>query len=136
MPANYPTGLKTFIPKVDNVSPVIAADVNLAYLEITAIENVLGHGLNNPTVTSTWSGSFDQSTTVWGNVASRIANIEKGLNTAFNDRVRSTGGSTIAASSTTVGLTLTTSGSGNLLVAGNTTIDSSGNILVIDGGTA
>lgn len=133
MPANYPTSVKTFIPKVDNVSPVIAADVNLAYLEITAIENVLGV---TPTTVSSWSGSFDQSTTVWGSVAARVANIEKGLNTAFNDRVRSTGGSTIAASSTTVGLTLTTSGSGNLLVAGNTTIDSSGNILVIDGGTA
>lgn len=133
MPAVYPTSVKTFIPKVDNVSPVIAADVNLAYLEITAIENVLGA---TPTTISSWSGSFDQSTTVWGSVAARVANIEKGLNTAFNDRVKSTGGSTIAASSTTVGLTLTTSGSGNLLVAGNTTIDSNGNILVIDGGTA
>jgi hypothetical protein len=69
-------------------------------------------------------------------VAARIANIEKGLNTAFNDRVKSTGGSTIASASTTVGLTISTSGTGNLLVAGNTTLDSSGNIVTIDGGTA
>ena len=134
MSAVYPTSVKTFVPKVDNVDPVIASDVNLAYLEISAIETTLGVA---PTTVSSWtSGSFDQSTTVWPSVAARIANIEKGLNTAFNDRVKSTGGSTIASSSTTVGLTISTSGSGNLLVAGNTTIDSSGNILVIDGGTA
>jgi hypothetical protein len=133
MPALYPTSVKTFTPKVDNVSPVIAADVNLAYLEISAIETVLG---TSPTTISSWSGSFDQETTVWGSVAARLANVEKGLNTAFNDRVRSTGGSTIASSSTTVGLTISTSGTGNLLVAGNTTINSSGNIVLIDGGTA
>lgn len=133
MPANYPTSVKTFVAKVDNVDPVIASDVNLAYLEISAIETTLG---TTPTTISTWSGSFDQVTTVWGSVASRIANIEKGLNTAYNDRVKSTGGSTIASSSTTVGLTLSTTGTGNLLVAGNTTLDANGNILVIDGGTA
>lgn len=133
MSAVYPTSVKTFVPKVDNVSPVIASDVNLAYLEISAIETTLGV---TPTTVSSWSGTLDQSTTVWPSVAARIANIEKGLNTAFNDRVKSTGGSTIASSGTTVGLTISTSGSGNLLVAGNTTIDSSGNILVIDGGTA
>jgi hypothetical protein len=133
MSAVYPTSVKTFIPKVDNVSPVIAADVNLAYLEISAIETTLGV---TPTTVSSWSGTLDQSTTVWPSVAARIANIEKGLNTAFNDRVRSTGGSTIASSSTTVGLTISTSGTGNLLVAGNTTVDSSGNIVLIDGGTA
>jgi hypothetical protein len=133
MPALYPTDVKTFQPKVDNVSPVIAADVNLAYLEISAIENVIGR---SPTTITGWSGTFDQSTTVWSTVAARIANIEKGLNAAFNDRVRSTGGSTIASSSATVGLTISTSGSGNLLVAGSTTIDSSGNIVLIDGGTA
>jgi len=133
MSAVYPTSVKTFVPKVDNVSPVIAADVNLAYLEISAIETTLGV---TPTTVSSWSGTLDQSTTVWPSVAARIANIEKGLNTAFNDRVRSTGGSTIASSSTTVGLTISTSGTGNLLVAGNTTVDSSGNIVLIDGGTA
>jgi hypothetical protein len=133
MPALYPSSVKTFTPKVDNFNPVIAADVNLAYLEISAIETTLGL---SPTTVSTWSGTLDQATTVWPSVAARIANIEKGLNTAFNDRVKSTGGSTIASSSTTIGLTISTSGTGNLLVAGNTTIDSSGNIVTIDGGTA
>lgn len=133
MPANYPVSTKTWVPKVDNVDPVIASDVNTAYLEISAIETTLG---TSPTTISSWSGTLDQSTTVWSSVAARIANIEKGLNTAYNDRVKSTGGSTISSSSTTVGLTISTSGSGNLLVAGNTTIDSNGNILVIDGGTA
>lgn len=138
MPAVYPSTPQTFEPKVDNVSPVIAADVNLAYLEITAIETTLG---TNPAV-STWSGSFDQATTNWGTVRDRITNIEKGLNVAYNDRVKSTGGSTIANSSS-VALTLQTSllATSNLLEVKDsggtvrTAINSSGYIVAISGGT-
>lgn len=134
MPANYPASVKTFTSKVDNVDAVVAADVNSSYEEITAIQNTLGV---SPAVSSTWSGSFSTtSTNPFSTVSARLDNIEFGLNTAFNSRVRTTGGSTISSSSTTVGLTLTTSGTGNLLAAGNTVINSSGNIVTIDGGTA
>jgi hypothetical protein len=141
MSAIYPSGTKTFTPKVDAQDPVIASDVNLAYLEITAIENILGSDTNNPTV-STWSGSFNQETTNWSTVHSRITNIERGVLTAFNDRVKSSGGSTVANTSA-VGLTLQSAllATGNLLEVkdsgGNlrTAINSAGYIVGISGGT-
>ena len=133
MAASYPSSIKTFVEKRDNTDAVIASDVNLAYSEITAIETVLGSA---PSATAGWSGTFDQTTTDFTTVKSRLQNIEYGLNVAYNQRVKTTGGSTISSSSTTVGLTISTSGTGNLLVAGNTTINSSGNIVLIDGGTA
>jgi len=134
MAATYPSSVKTFINKIDNTDAVIASDVNLAYEEITAIESTIG---TTPAISSTWSGTFSTtSTNDFTTVGARLNNIEYGLYTAFNNRVSTGGGSTIASSSTTVGLTLTTSGSGNLFSAGNTVINSSGNIVTIDGGTA
>jgi hypothetical protein len=134
MPANYPASVKTFTSKVDNIDAVVAADVNSSYEEITAIETTLGI---NPAVSSTWSGSFSTTSTQdFLTVNARLDNIEFGVNTAFNNRVRTNGGSTIASTSTTVGLTLSTTGTGNLFSAGNTVINSSGNIVNIDGGTA
>jgi len=113
----------------------VADDVNLAYSEITAIESVIGL---TPSQSSTWGtgGADYTSTKDWTTVSARIGNIELGLIDVFNNRVKTAGGSTIASSSTTVGLTISTSGTGNLFVAGNTTINSSGNIVSIDGGTA
>ena len=134
MAAQYPASIKTFTSKVDNTDTVIASDVNLIYDEVTALETTLG---TIPATSSTWSGTFDStSTTDWSTVGARITNIEHGLNTAYNSRVNTAGGSTIASTSTTVGLTISTSGTGNLLAAGNTVINSSGNIVTIDGGTA
>lgn len=141
MSALYPSGTKTFTPRVDNQDPVIASDVNLAYLEITAIENTLGSDTNNPTV-STWSGSFNQETTTWSTVHARITNIERGVLTAFNDRVKSSGGSTVANTST-VGLTLQSAllATGNLLEVKDssgtlrTAINAAGYIVGISGGT-
>lgn len=134
MAASYPSAAKYFINKIDNTDTVIASDVNLAYDEITAIETTLG---TTPAVSSTWSGTFDATSTAnWTTVAARLTNIEYGLKVAYTNRVNTAGGSTIASTSTTVGLTLSTSGSGNLLAAGNTVINSSGNIVTIDGGTA
>ena len=134
MAAQYPASVKTFTNKVDNTDTVIASDVNLAYDEITALENTLG---TTPATSSTWSGTFNTtSATDWTTVGARLSNIEYGLKTAYTNRVNTAGGSTIASASTTVGLTISTSGTGDLLSAGNTVINSSGNIVAIDGGTA
>jgi hypothetical protein len=134
--ALYPTSVQTFAsqnPRTDNIDAVMAADVNLLYVEVTAIEGILG----TTPATSTWSGSFDGTTTAWATVNSRLTNIEAGVLTTYNDRVKASGGSTISTSGTTVGLTLNTSGSGNLLNANNNTvINSNGYIVTIDGGTA
>jgi hypothetical protein len=134
MAANYPASVKTFTNKVDNVDTVIASDVNLVYDEVTAVETTLG---TIPATSSTWSGTFNStSTTDWSTVGARLNNIEYGLYTAYNSRVNIAGGSTIASTNSTVGLTISTSGTGNLFAAGNTVINSSGNIVAIDGGTA
>jgi len=134
MAASYPAAAKYFTNKVDNTDTVIASDVNLAYDEITAIETTLG---TTPAVSSTWSGTFDSTSAAnWTTVTGRLENIEYGLKVAYDQRVKTNGGSTIASTSTTVGLTISTSGTGNLFAAGNTVINSSGNIVAIDGGTA
>ena len=132
----YPSSVKSFgTDRIDGTDVVIASDVNSAYAEIVSIETTLG---TSPNVSPIWgSGSFSTATTSWTDVKSRIANVEAGVNTVFNDRVSKSGGSTISSTSTTVGLTLNTSGTGNLLSAnGNTVINSNGYIVTIDGGTA
>lgn len=134
MAASYPSAAKYFTNKVDNTDTVIASDVNLAYEEITAIETTLG---TTPAVSSTWSDTFDYTSGAnWTTVTGRINNLEGGLKVAYTQRVNTLGGSTIASTNTTVGLTISTSGTGNLFAAGNTVINSSGNIVTIDGGTA
>jgi hypothetical protein len=133
--AFYPASVADFgTDRVDGSSPVIASDVNALYAEVKAIETYVGL---NPTI-SEWTGSsFTTATTDWGSVHARIKNIEKGVSTVFNDRVSKAGGTTISSSGTTVGLTVTTSGSGNLInLAGNTVVNSTGYIVTIDGGTA
>jgi hypothetical protein len=134
--ALYPTSVQTFAsqnPRTDNIDAVMAADVNLLYTEVTAIEGILG----TTPATSVWSGTFDNTTTAWSTVNARLANIEAGVLTAFTDRVKASGGSTISSSGSTVGLTLSTSGTGNLFNANsNTVINSNGYIVTIDGGTA
>jgi len=133
--AVYPSAVQTFAgtyPRTDNVSTVVANDVNLVYVEVTAIESTLGTA---PTTSASWgSGSFTQGTS-WGSVAARIQNIETGLYTAYTDRMKLSGANVLSLSGTTAGITLSTSGTGNLLVVGNTTFDKSGYI-VLDGGTA
>lgn len=137
--AVYPTSVQSFIDKRDNTDAVIAADVNLLYAEVTAIENVVG---TTPQVTSGWSGSFDQTTTNFGTLKARLQNVEYGLDGAFNHRVKVAGGSTIASSSSTIGLVMQTSGTGNLINFKNTsgtvvtTVTKDGWVDIIDGGSA
>lgn len=105
MPASYPASIKTFTKKRDLLDIVLAADINLVYDEVTAMQQIMG---TFPSVNLGYgTGTFDQSTLSWPTVRARIQNIEYGLFTAFNDRVKSSGGTTIeAANTSTIGLTL------------------------------
>jgi hypothetical protein len=139
MAASYPTTTKTFVDRVDNTSPVVAADVNAAYAEITAIQSTVG---TTPASTLGWSGTFDQTTTDFTTVKARIQNVEYGLDVAHNQRVKTGGGSTISSSSSTIGLVMQTTGTGNLVNFKNTSgtvvtsVSKDGIINAIDGGTA
>jgi len=83
----YPTSIKSFTFKRNNIDKVIADDVNSAYLEITEIERQLG-GITTGAggigvTTSTWgTGTFGTSVTNWytnDGLAARLKNIEAGL---------------------------------------------------------
>jgi len=133
MTASYPASVKTFTRKRDLLDIVLAADINLVYDEVTAMQTIMG---TFPSVNLGWdSGSFDQSTLSWPNIRTRIQNIEYGLFQAFNDRVKSSGGSILTpATASTIGLTIkaAASQSANLFEAKTalnvavTTIDAAG----------
>ena len=83
----YPTSIKSFTFKRNNIDKVVADDVNSAYLEITEIERQLG-GITTGTggigvTTSTWgTGTFGTGITNWysnDGLAARLKNIEAGL---------------------------------------------------------
>lgn len=105
MAASYPSSVKTFTRKRDLLDIVLAADINLVYDEVTALQTSLG---SFPATNVGWNaGVFNQTTLTWPNVRSRIQNIEYGLGRAFNDRVQSSGGSVITPSGVNViGLTV------------------------------
>lgn len=79
MAAVFPGGIKSWTtPVVDNVDTVYAAHVNDLRNEVVAVEDTLGVGLK----TSSWSADntdFTTSTSAWGNLATRLTNIERGL---------------------------------------------------------
>jgi hypothetical protein len=143
MPADYPTSLHTWTDRSDNVSPVVADDVNSLYAEVSQIEATVGV---NPHVSPTWGlATFTKDTTAWTTVKARLDNIEAGVYSSVYSRVDIAGGSTITQGSTsTVGLTITAaSGStANLLNFKNssgtvvTAVTPGGFINVINGGTA
>ena len=99
MAAQYPSAVKSFTTKVDFTDTVLAEHVNSLQEEVNSLENNLGTYVATG---SGWVGSFDQVTTGWNTLKDRIANIEYGLNTAFNQRVDTTGGSTIQSTSNIV----------------------------------
>jgi hypothetical protein len=138
--ASYPSGIKSFgTDRIDGTDVVVAADVNASYAEIVALETVLGV---SPTTTG-FGGSYSTSVSP-ATVAARISNVEAGLNTAYTNRVPTTGGATIAPTAATLGLGLqaAASASANLLEARdssnnlNLAIGPNAYILTIDGGTA
>lgn len=106
MPASYPSSVKTFTKKRDLLDIVLAADINLVYDEVTAIETILG---TNPATNAGWtSGAFSTSTLNWPSVRARLQNIEYGLYDAHIDRVKSSGGSIITTTdNAVVSLTVT-----------------------------
>lgn len=104
MTASFPAAIKTFTRKRDLLDIVLAADINQVYDEVTALQQFIG---TFPATNTGWSGTFDQATLAWGSVRARIQNIEFGLFQAFNDRVRSSGGTILTpAAASTVGLTI------------------------------
>jgi hypothetical protein len=147
MAASYPTGVKVwsktdpgFEYPEDLKTIVFARHVVTLYDEVTAVESQLGAG---GVVTSTWSGTFDSDTTGWVTLKNRLLNIEAGVKAAYDGRVKTAGGSAISTSSSTVGLSITTAGTGNLLEIRDTSnaivnkFDKDGSFYgVIDGGTA
>jgi hypothetical protein len=146
MAANYPGNTVSFTQKVDSISNVNAADVNLAYEEIQAIATELG--LNPSDRTSGASNTFDGTTSAFDTVKLRLDNIETGARVANTLLVSNVGGSTILASASGVkGLIIkaAASQSANLLEFqnnGSTTpvsyVTAAGNIYTptIDGGGA
>jgi hypothetical protein len=83
--AVYPDNVRSFgSDVVDFTTTILAEHVNFLRAEVNSIETVLG---NLPLTTSGWVGSFSRSTTTWNTVRDRIANIEYGLNVAYNAKV-------------------------------------------------
>lgn len=78
MTATYPTGVASFIAKV-NVSDVIdASHPNTLQEEVVAIESTLGTEPNRSTTPSP-SGTFNATTNLFSTVGARLNNIETGV---------------------------------------------------------
>lgn len=143
--ASYPSVVKTWVARRDLLDLVVAADVNTLYDEVTATQQELG---TSPRVSPTWGGgTFTSSTTNWNSVKERLANIENGVYTSINERVDTSGGSTIVSgANSTVSLTIRAKSgqTANLLEVRNSSstvvasVTPSGTLYaaVIDGGTA
>jgi hypothetical protein len=144
MSASYPATIvttATFAPVSDNITPVMAGQINPIYLEVIAIEQTLG---TLPKDYAPSDSAYISSTNTFSTVSARIGNLEKGLATRAVDVI---GGSTIqpvAANSTAVPLVIKqySSSTSNLLEFRlsdgtlKTAINSAGNVVAIDGGTA
>ena len=126
--AQYPTSVKTWSPQdtgffypEDLKTIVYARHVTTIYDEVTAVQTELGAGGLKTSVVDNLT-AFDAGTSgkAWGSLKLRLANMEQGVLDGVNRRVKTNGGSSIASSSSTVGLSITTSGTGNLLELRNT----------------
>jgi hypothetical protein len=152
MPASYPTSIKRWSPNdpgfeypEDLKTIVYARHVVTIYDEVTAIQQQLGAG--GVATSGSWgAGSFSDTTTNWGSLRDRLQNIENGVVVAHNNRVATTGGSTVLPSANSVvGLTVRAASgqTANLLEFRNasnqirTRVESDGLLAgVIDGGSA
>lgn len=144
MPAVYPEGIvdtSVLAPVTDNVTPVLAGQINPIYLELFAIEEAVG---TLPATYAPTTTAYTDAPTDFDSVSERIGNLEKGFTTRVVDTI---GGKTIqptAANSTAVPLVVKqySTSTANLLefrIADGTlktAINSTGNIIAIDGGTA
>lgn len=97
--AEYPGSLPTFDTKTDYVTVIFADHVNKLQTELLAAQTTLGASV---LTSSGWNGVFSTSASTHASVKARLDNIEYGLNTAYNGRVATAGGSTVTSSATTV----------------------------------
>jgi hypothetical protein len=105
MSAVYPSAIKTFSRRRDLLDIIQAVDVNQVYDEVTALQTVLGTFVTSKP--SAWSSGSFTTPSSWPTLRERIENIEAGVFSAFNDRVLSSGGTTINPSTvSTVGLVI------------------------------
>lgn len=110
MAATYPGDVVNYTARQDIVDTIRAIDINSLQVEIVAIQDTLGHGTvsGSSLLYSVWdSTAFNPSTTVWGNLNSRLVNIERGLVNGVSTApyLRKDGG-TMSAASGSVTLTL------------------------------
>jgi hypothetical protein len=75
MSAVYPNAIKVFSPRVDYTELVDAADVNVSYTEINAIQQTLGVLPNTDTI--------DGKLNTWSTVGNRISAVNKGVSKPF-----------------------------------------------------
>jgi hypothetical protein len=75
MVAIYPNAVKKFSYRQDYTELVEAADVNVSYDEITAIQNTLGITPSSDTI--------DGTLYTWSNVGARISAVRKGVSNPF-----------------------------------------------------
>jgi hypothetical protein len=78
MAATYPTGIATFVDKVNVTDIIDASHPNAIQSEVIAIETTLGASPNLST-TPNPAGTFTSTATTFGSVNARLANIETGI---------------------------------------------------------
>ena len=137
MAADYPAGTKPFQNKTDYTQIIVAEHINSLQDEVMAVQNYVG---SMPHVSGGYVGAFDDTTTTFSSLATRIANIEKGIKGDVHTQyLHFTGGETIqSANATTIGLNIQgfTSQTADLLrfknAAGTvlTKVDKDGKIIV------
>jgi hypothetical protein len=100
MAADYPSGTKPFQNKTDYTQIIVAEHINSLQDEVMAIQNYVG---SMPHVSAGYVGTFDDVTTTFSSLASRVANIEKGIKgDVHNQYMHFTGGETIQSSNSTI----------------------------------
>jgi hypothetical protein len=104
MAADYPAGTKPFQNKTDYTQIIVAEHINSLQDEVIAIENYVGP---MPHVSAGYTGTFDDVTTTFSSLASRVANVEKGIKGDVHTQyLKFTGGTLQPSNATGVPLTL------------------------------
>jgi hypothetical protein len=78
MAATYPTGIATFVDKVNVTDIIDASHPNAIQSEVIAIQTTIGASPNLST-TPNPAGTFTATATTFGSVNARLANIETGI---------------------------------------------------------
>jgi len=104
MAADYPAGTKPFQNKTDYTQIIVAEHINSLQDEVMAVQNYVG---SMPHVSGGYVGTFDDVTTTFSSLASRVSNIEKGIKGDVHTQyLKFTGGTLQPANAATVPLTL------------------------------